>query len=290
MEQLRQNAELDQSLGGGFGGPGGAGGGQEEADPEAAVPEAAVLVAEVEEVSAVAAEVAAAGVAVAGVGGGGFGGGGFGNFRNFKPNQPHGAFFWTGGNSALNANPFPIRGEAQQQPSYAQNQFGLTFMGAPYIPHLIEHDTKDVIFFNLSGQRSSSPFNQYGTVPTAAERDGDLSGLTSQQGAPITIYDPATGQPFPNNTIPAARISQPGNCAAKLLPAAQPAGTVSELPAPYLGRIQHHPARCAFSAQLRQQLGRLADRWADPPVSRTGRRRHPPEHECELQLQSRGGR
>ena len=80
-------------------------------------------------------------------------------------------------------------------------------MGAPYIPHVVEHDTKDVIFFNLSGQRSSSPFNQYGTVPSAAERDGDLSGLTSQQGAPITIYDPATGAPFPNNTIPVARIS-----------------------------------------------------------------------------------
>ena len=40
-------------------------------------------------------------------------------------------------------------------------------MGAPYIPHVIEHDTKDVIFFNLSGQRSSSPFSEYGSVPTA---------------------------------------------------------------------------------------------------------------------------
>ncbi len=90
-----------------------------------------------------------------GRGGRGGGGGGFGNFRNFKPNQPHGAFFWTGGNSALNANPFPIRAQNGAQPSYAQNQFGLTFMGAPYIPHLIEHDTKDVIFFNASGQRSS---------------------------------------------------------------------------------------------------------------------------------------
>ncbi len=101
-----------------------------------------------------------------GGGGRGFGGGGFGNFRNFKPNQPHGAFFWTGGNSALNATPFPIKAQnEQQQPSYASNQFGLTFMGQPYIPHVIEHDTKDVIFFNLTGQRSSSPFNQYASVP-----------------------------------------------------------------------------------------------------------------------------
>jgi trimeric autotransporter adhesin len=212
MEQLRQNAELDQSLsGGGQGGPGG-GRGQDggQGGPGGGGPGGG------------------GGFGGGGGGGGGFGGGGggfggggggrggrgggggggFGNFRNFKPNQPHGALFWTGGNSALNANPFPIRAQNGAQPSYAQNQFGLTFMGAPYIPHLIEHDTKDVIFFNASGQRSSSPFSQYGTVPTGAERQGNLSALTSQGGAPITIYDPNTpGVPFANNTIPAARIA-----------------------------------------------------------------------------------
>jgi hypothetical protein len=199
MEQLRQNAELDQSLsGGGQGGPGGdrgQGGGPGGGGP------------------------GGGGFGGGGFGGGGFGGGGgrggrggggggFGNFRNFKPNQPHGAFFWTGGNSALNATPFPVRAGREPQPSYATNQFGLTFMGAPYIPHLIEHDTKDVIFFNASGQRSSSPFSQYGTVPTGEERQGNLSGLTNQEGAPIVIYDPNTpGVPFANNVIPAARIA-----------------------------------------------------------------------------------
>ena len=102
--------------------------------------------------------------------------------------------------------PFPIKTQKEPQPSYAQNQFGLTFFGAPYIPHLIEHDTKDVIFFNATGQRSSSPFSEYGSVPTAAERQGDLSALTTQEGAPITLYDPSTGLPFPNNVIPAGRI------------------------------------------------------------------------------------
>ena len=221
MEQLRQNAELDQSLSGG--GPGGPGGGRGQGGgpggPGGGGP---------------------GGGGGFGGGGGGFGGGGggrggrgggggggriggggFGNFRNFKPNQPHGAFFWTGGNSALNATPFPVRAQREPQPSYAQNQFGLTFMGAPYIPHVIEHDTKDVIFFNASGQRSSSPFSQYGTVPTAAERQGDLSGLTTQEGAPVTIYDPNTpGVPFPNNTIPAARIATQATALLNYIPAA----------------------------------------------------------------------
>ena len=123
-----------------------------------------------------------------------------------KANQPHGAFFWTGANSELNAAPFPLRGQPSVQPSYAQNIFGFTFLGSPYIPRLLTHDNKDVLFFTLSGQRSSSPFDQYGTVPNAAERGGNLSGLT-QGGVPVTIYDPTTGKPFANNTILPNRIS-----------------------------------------------------------------------------------
>jgi hypothetical protein len=155
----------------------------------------------------------------AGGGKGGPGGGAFGgpimfggprghvNFRKFKPNQPHGAFFWNGGDSALNAEPFSVRGAPLNQPAYNSNHFGLTFVGAPYIPKLLENDTKDFIFFTLAGNRTSSPFNQYGTVPTAEERSGNFATLTNQQGQPITIYDPQTGQPFPNNTIPGQRIA-----------------------------------------------------------------------------------
>src|SRR3989449_10320410 len=43
-------------------------------------------------------------------------------------------------------------------------------------------------------------------IPTAAERNGDFSKTTSGT-TPITIYDPVTHQPFPNNVIPANRIN-----------------------------------------------------------------------------------
>ena len=166
-----------------------------------------------------------------GPGGGGFGGGGGrggrGNFRNFNPNQPHGAIFWNGGNSALNAQPFALRGQPLNQPSYASNRFGLTFIGAPYIPHLLTHDTKDFLFFTLSGQRSSSPFDQYGTVPLAAERMGNFQDLTTPEGAPIPIYDPGCypgdpnkGKPFPQNTIPAQCISPQATALLNYIPAA----------------------------------------------------------------------
>ena len=153
MDQIRQNAELNPN--GGFGGPDGGGpggGGPGGGGPGGGGPGGG-----------------GGGGGFGGGGRGGFGGGGgrggfsggggrgFGNFRNLKANQPHGAFYWNGMNSALNAEPFSVNGETGAQPSYAQNRFGFTFLGSPYIPGILKHDTKDVIFANLSGQRSSSP-------------------------------------------------------------------------------------------------------------------------------------
>ena len=166
-----------------------------------------------------------------GFGGGGRGFGGRGNFRNFNPNQPHGAIFWTGGPSTFNAENFSIRGQQVEQPSYDSNRFGATLIGAPYIPKILEHDTKDFLFLTLSGQHSSSPFDEYGTVPTTAERAGNFQGLTTQSGAPITIYDPNTQQPFASNAIPIARI------------ASQAAALLNYVPLPNLpGAFQNYRA------------------------------------------------
>jgi hypothetical protein len=147
-----------------------------------------------------------AGIFGGALGGGGFGGGfggpggpggGRGNFRGFNPGQPHGSVFWIGSNSALNAQPYSLQGQPQQQPASGSNRFGITFMSAPYIPHLTKPSGKDTMFLTLSGTRSSSPLDEYGNVPTAEERAGDFSA----PGLP-TIYDPTTGSPFANNAIP----------------------------------------------------------------------------------------
>jgi len=207
----------DSSITGGQGGPGGAGGGPGGGGGGG---------------------FGGGGGGFGGRGGGGFGGGGGrgfsgrGNFRNFNPNQPHGAFFWNGGNSALNAEPFALRGPTVGQPSYASNRFGLTFIGAPYIPHLITHDTRDFIFLTLSGQRSSAPLDEYGTVPTADERAGNFQGLMTPSGQLITIYDPGcypgdpnAGKPFPNNTITAQCISPQATALLKYVPELNLPGT-----------------------------------------------------------------
>jgi hypothetical protein len=145
-----------------------------------------------------------------GLGGGGFGGlggfgggGGRGNFRGFNPGQPHGAIFWFGSNAALNAEPFSLRAQSQPQPASGTNRFGITFMSAPYLPGLTKPSGKDTVFLTLSGTRSSSPLNEFATVPTDGsfgtvnERAGDFSAA----GLPV-IYNPATNQPFVNNIIP----------------------------------------------------------------------------------------
>jgi hypothetical protein len=204
--RMRDSAELNESLSGGAGGqggPGGPGGG--------------------------------------GFGGGGFGGGGGGrggrggggggmrgNFRNFKPNQPHGALFWNGGNGALNAEDFALRGQSFENPAYSSNRFGLTFLAAPYIPKILTNDKNDFLFFTLSGTRSSSPFDQYGTVPTAAERGGDFSALTTPGGTAITIYNPANsgctangnapGTPFAGNVVPSQCIASQANALLNYVP------------------------------------------------------------------------
>jgi trimeric autotransporter adhesin len=151
--------------GGGFGGPGGGGGGR----------------------------------------GGRGGGGGGGGFRGFNPTQPHGAIFYQGGNGALDATPFSLTGAPVLKPSFSSNRFGVSFTGSPSIPGLVKASSKQFIFFNVTGQRNTTPSNLYGTVPTPAERGGDFSGLTQTVGgvtSPVTLYNPATGQPFFNNQVP----------------------------------------------------------------------------------------
>ncbi len=155
-----------------------------------------------------------------GPGGGGFGGGGRGGrggggggggFRGFNPTQPHGAVFYQGGNGALDATPFSLTGAPVVKPSFSSNRFGVSFTGSPSIPGVVKANPKQFIFLNVTGQRNTTPSNLYGTVPTDGtngtdnERAGDFSHLTQTVGGvttPVTLYNPATGQPFPNNQVP----------------------------------------------------------------------------------------
>ncbi len=176
-----------------------------------------------------------------GGGGGGGRGGGFGGgrgmrgggpggnfstaFRKFNPAQPHGALFYVAGNSALNAKDFSISGQPIIQPAYNSNNFGATVSLTPIIPHVLT-STSNFVFFNLTGAKNTTPFDQYATVPTLAERAGDLSGLTTSHGAPLKIYDPSTGQQYPGNVIPSSQLTKQALSLLNYYPAPNLPGTV----------------------------------------------------------------
>jgi len=126
----------------------------------------------------------------------------FGNRMRGARDLFRGGAFFTLRDSALDAAPYSLTGQPVAKPSYTQVRFGLTGGGTLRIPKLVTDD-KTFFFVNYSGTRSRNPFNQYSTLPLAAERSGDFSA-TAVRG-PVTIFDPLNGQPFPGNRIPLAR-------------------------------------------------------------------------------------
>jgi trimeric autotransporter adhesin len=134
-----------------------------------------------------------------GSGRGGFAGPGGGPFgRVGRGNQIRGSMYESVGSSALDAAPFALNGQPTNKPGYFQQRLGATVGGPLVIPGVVR-SPRTFFFLNYTGNHSRNPFDAYSTVPTLAERAGDLSAL-----AP-TIEDPATGRPFPGSEIPAGR-------------------------------------------------------------------------------------
>jgi hypothetical protein len=80
-------------------------------------------------------------------------------------------------------------------------------VGGPLnIPHIYHGGSKTFYFFNFNGKHGENPFDQFSTVPTVLERQGNFSQSTYSSGAAVEIFNPATNAPFPCNptcnTIP----------------------------------------------------------------------------------------
>ncbi|HKW19073.1 MAG TPA: TonB-dependent receptor [Terriglobales bacterium] len=140
--------------------------------------------------------------------GGGFGGGGrgFGGRRGFDINRPHGSIYYGLGDSDLNAAPYALAGEPAQNPSYIQNSFGGSVGGPLNIPKIYHGGDKTFYFINYNGRRGESPFDQFSTVPTLLERQGNFSQTTYNSGPTtgqlVQVYNPATNTLFTGDAIP----------------------------------------------------------------------------------------
>ncbi len=114
----------------------------------------------------------------------------------------HGTLFHFLRNNRLDANNFFNSGRAR--PAFQQNQFGGALGGPVYLPKAYDGRNRTFWFANYQGTRVRKGLTRLFTVPTAATRGGDFTGLS-------TIYDPETTsgnarQPFAGNRIPAARF------------------------------------------------------------------------------------
>ncbi|HTT32522.1 MAG TPA: TonB-dependent receptor [Methylomirabilota bacterium] len=146
-------------------------------------------------------------------GGGGFGppgGGGFGGPggqviaigrmpRGFNINQPHGLLYFTDDNDALDARPYSLTGIPTPQASYNQMRFGANVGGPLNIPKIFNGGNKWFFFGGWNGSRGSNPYDAFSTVPTQDERNGDFSQALYNDGKPVQIFNPVTGQPYQFN-------------------------------------------------------------------------------------------
>jgi hypothetical protein len=106
----------------------------------------------------------------------------------------HGDLFEFVRNSDLDARNFfytPPAGSSLKNEPLQRNQFGFTF-GGPIVKN------KTFFFADMEETRIRQGQDNNDTVPSAAQRSGVFSSK---------ITDPTTGAAFPNNVIPASRIS-----------------------------------------------------------------------------------
>lgn len=118
----------------------------------------------------------------------------------FGNHRPGTRGLYTGGvaaaisDSAFDARPYSLTGSEVPKAAYSQIIGGFTVGGPLMIPHLFYHGPN--FFLAYQWTRASNGAIYPALMPDAAERSGDLSGLTNPMGQPLTIYNPATGQPF----------------------------------------------------------------------------------------------
>ncbi|MGB6133956.1 MAG: TonB-dependent receptor [Acidobacteriaceae bacterium] len=118
----------------------------------------------------------------------------FGNRRPGTRGLYTGGFASAVGNSAFDARPYSLTGFQVPKAEYSEVIAGVTLGGPLIIPHLFYHGPEFFVAYQWT--RDSTGSTDPALMPDAAERSGDLSGLTNPLGQPLTIYNPATGQPF----------------------------------------------------------------------------------------------
>lgn len=145
-------------------------------------------------------------------------------------NKLHGTFFEYNRNNAYDAVPFPTAtdyqsGIATSNPVLHQNQFGFVLDGPVVIPKIYNGHDRTFFMANYEGWRIINGTRVTAAIPNPAVLGGNFSQERDIAGNPLPAFgtpacaallaiqqncmpvNPATGQPFPNNTIPQQDIT-----------------------------------------------------------------------------------
>ncbi len=145
-------------------------------------------------------------------------------------NKLHGSFFEFNRNNAYDAKPFPTAsdvatGVPTTNPVLRQNQFGFVLDGPVVIPKIYNGHDRTFFMANYEGWRINNGQREYESVPNPAALSGNFNAEEDVNGQPLPAYgstactallalnqncmpvDPTTGQPFPQNQIPASAIT-----------------------------------------------------------------------------------
>ncbi len=113
-------------------------------------------------------------------------------------NTLHGDLFYYHTNSALNARSFFSPTKASSR----KHNLGGWLGGPLVLPKLYDGRNRTFLMLAYEGTRSPGFTNSNATVPTPGMHVGDFSGVKG-----VTVKDPLNGLPFPQNRIPAGRMS-----------------------------------------------------------------------------------
>jgi trimeric autotransporter adhesin len=99
-----------------------------------------------------------------------------------------------------------LPGGTGAKPSYNQLSFLGSFGGPIGIPRHYFSNSNFVLNYQHAANDSATAVT--GLVPTAFERGGDFSQTKNSLGQPVVVYNPATNQPYANDTVPLSAQAQ----------------------------------------------------------------------------------
>lgn len=204
-------------------------------------------------------------------------------------NQFHGEGHYWAKNSAFDAPSFFNNKNNTRVSPYHDNRYGASGGGPVKIPGVYNGVNRTFWYHAWEANKWGAAQNFTGTVPSAAERQGDFSELLAI-GSNYQIYDPFTTtaaaggrytrQPLAGNLIPASRLDKVGVNLANLYPLPNQAGrtgginnyfhssTAMEDYYVHLSRVDH-----AFSENHRVFVRVNYDHWVEDKTDSYGDRR-----------------